>query len=204
VALFKDRVPPSVKITLAMDGRILKTATLDSTRTRDVVAIESPASDAKGTHTWSVSAEPPVPGLGFSFTLMTWVPWKEESTPHGLDLSIEVPTTMDAGKAVTVGIVASAPAGMPLTIVHALPAGAQPDTAGLDLLQSTGTIASYRVEEGAISLSVPAIEAGKTFSASYRVIPTLSGTLHSGASYIASSAQPNAVYHVRPALWTVR
>jgi hypothetical protein len=202
--LFKEHVPPSVNIRLAMDGKTVRETTLDTSHTRDVTSIEVPAPEAKGAHTWTVAAEPAVPGLGFSFALMTWVPWKKETAPSGVELALESATAVDADKAVNVTVVANAPEGMPLRIHHSLPAGFQPDTSSLDNLVSEGRITSYRTEEGGVNLDVAGLEAGQTFTVRYRVIPTLVGSLHSAASTVSLVSQPETIYHLPPVAWTVQ
>ncbi len=47
---------------------------------------------------------------------------------------------------------------------------------------------------------MPALTPGQTFAATFRVIPTLAGTLHSSASSIAGAG---TTVHVPPTTWTI-
>ncbi|MGI5865620.1 MAG: hypothetical protein ACOX6T_26660, partial [Myxococcales bacterium] len=204
LALFKDPLPERVAITLSMDGKVVAEGTLDSTRLREVVALEGPAPDAAGEHLWTVRAEPAVPGLGFSFALQAWVPWEKQPAAGGLELEIDAPPQAKLGEPVEVRVAAAAPAGMALSLRHALPAGFQPDRASLDRLVAEGLIRGFRAVDGAVELEVPPVEAGGAFSASFRVIPTLIGTLSAAASSLAIEGRPESAHYVPPAVWTVR
>lgn len=203
LALFKERIPPNVKILLQMDGKTVTEGTLDAKALREVLALEAAAPGATGPHTWTIRADPPVPGLGYSLALQSWVPWKKE-TASGLELSVKTAAELRVGQPAEVDVAAAVPAGLPVKIRHALPAGVQPDTASLDALVSNGTISRYETEDGAISLEVPGKPPGQTFAARYRVIPTLAGTLHAPASSIAPLARSEQVSYVPSGAWSVR
>jgi hypothetical protein len=109
--------------------------------------------------------------------------------------------TAQVGKPVEVAVSAIAPSGSEVTITQALPAGVQPETASLDALVAADTITKYEIADGALTLTIPPLAPGKTFSAKYKLIPTLAGTLRSAASTIEMGA---AKYYVQPSVWTVR
>jgi hypothetical protein len=199
LALFKEPIPPGVKVTLLLDGKPVADGALDRDRLREVLTLVAPA-PAGGTHAWRLVADPPVPGLGYAFTVTSYVPWDREP-PRGLELSIVAPADARAGRRVTVALRATAPSGEPLHIVHALPAGVQPDQASLDKLVQDGVLSSWLAADGKVELSAPALEPGATFAAAYGVIPTLAGTLHAPASSIAAAGE---TVLVPPAPWTVR
>ena len=96
---------------------------------------------------------------------------------------------------------AIAPSGTDVKIVQSLPAGVQPDTASLEALVSAGTITKFEAADGKLELYIPALEPGATFTAKYKVIPTLAGTLRSAASTIEAGATK---FHVQPSEWTVK
>jgi hypothetical protein len=145
-----------------------------------------------------------VPGLGFALALQAWVPWKKEERTGGLELAIEAPAQLSVGKPAEVTISAAMPSGMAVRIRHALPAGVQPDTAGLQALVGAGTLQRFEVEDGAVVLEVAPRAPGQSFSAQYRVIPTLAGTLHAQASTVEPLNRPELAYHLPPVTWTVR
>jgi hypothetical protein len=200
LSLFREPLPQQVTITLAQDGRPLGTRTLEGPKLREALAFEAPLSGAAGKHRYEIRAEPAVAGLAYSLALKGFTPWTRE-TGGGLELTIDSPKEARVGRPVDIGVRAAAPAGLAITIRHALPAGVQVDGASLDLLVSSGAIQSYRREDGAVVLEVPARAPGQTFSAHYRAIPTLAGTLTAGASSISvGGGGPN----LPPIRWVIR
>ncbi|HZN95698.1 MAG TPA: alpha-2-macroglobulin family protein, partial [Myxococcales bacterium] len=200
--LFKDKVPDRVSVVLKMDGQVVGEGVLDAARSKEVMAVEAPAPGAAGSHRWTVQATPAVPGLGFSLQLAAAVPWKTDPTTGGLELQLSAPTTVEVGEAVPVSVLASSAAGAPMEIHHALPAGVQVDTGSVQALQGQGTITSFESRDGELVLYTPQGSPGQPFRASYKVIPTLQGTLHAGASSIALRGAERR--YVAPVVWTVR
>jgi hypothetical protein len=213
LALFKDPLPAQVRVVLERDGKVVTEGTLDAKALRDVLALEAAAPGSGGAHTWTVRAEPAVPGLGFSLTLGAYVPWKA-SEPRGLELAVKGPTEAKVGQPVELVVQASAPMGMRLKLRQELPAGVQVDTASLDALVAGGRVASYDVEDGAVTLTLRPLgmemdgytPSGRSepFQARLRVVPTLAGTLQGGASSLTSEVAQDLVFHVPPATWAVR
>lgn len=113
-----------------------------------------------------------------------------------------MPPTVAArvGKPTEIAVRAVAPSGLPLTVRYALPAGVQADAPSLEALQQAGTITSFVTADDAITLEIPALTAGQVWNATFRVIPTLAGTLHTGAASIAGAG---TTVHVPPTTWTV-
>ncbi|MDY7232228.1 alpha-2-macroglobulin family protein [Hyalangium rubrum] len=203
MALFSQPLPSRVQVVLERDGKVLSEGTFDAKALRDVLALEAAAPGSAGAHTWTVRAEPAVPGLGFSLSLSAYVPWKSEKG-QGLELAVKVPAEAKVGQPVEVALQAATPAGMALELRYALPAGAQADTQSLERLVAEGKVSSYEVEDGALTLSLPPRDAGVPFQASFRVVPTLAGTLQGGASSLFPVERPDLISYVPPALWTVR
>jgi hypothetical protein len=201
LALFTAPLPAKVTITFSQDGHALGERVLEGAKLREVLALNVPLQDPRGQHRYEIRAEPPVPGLGYALALEAHVPWRSEAAPAGLELGVELGRDPQVGHPLDVQIHAAAPAGVPFTVRHALPAGAQSDVASLEALVAAGTITSYRREDGATTLEVPALAAGQTFAARYRVIPTLAGKLNASASTI--SAQGSR-HDLPPARWVVR
>ncbi len=199
--LFKTPVPADVTITLTMDGKPIVSGVLDRAKLREVLVLEGPAAALAGAHTWEIKAEPAVPGLGYSLTLEGWVPWSKAAGVEGLELALPETVNGTVGKPTDIAIRAVAPSGMDLHIQHALPAGVQVDTPSLEALVEAETIERFVVSTGKVDLYVSAMDPGETFAASYRVIPTLAGRLHSSASLIEGGATVN---HVPPSEWIVK
>jgi hypothetical protein len=99
---------------------------------------------------------------------------------------------------------AASPAGMALTLRQGLPAGVQVDRASLDALVREGRVSAYDVEDGAVSLTLPPRGAAEPFSARFKVVPTLAGSLQAGASSLTPVGRPDLVFHVPPTTWAVR
>jgi hypothetical protein len=204
LSLFKDKVPSQVKIALTIDGRPAADGVLDASKSKDVLVLAAAVPDAAGTHTYGIRADPPVAGLGYALTLTGFVPWKKERANRGLELALTEPKDATVGQASEVLLEAAAPSGKPLKVRHALPAGVQPDLKSLASLVSAGTLTRFRAMDGAVEMEVPARQPGEVFAAKYRVVPTLAGTLRSGASTIALLADEETAHHVPPAVWSIR
>jgi len=213
LALFKTPTPTSVTVTLELDGAPLLHGTLEGAKLRDVLTLEaalttggaparpSPAAGLATAHRWRLVAEPAVPGLGYALTFDSWLPWGTQPAPGGLELALPARVTASVGKPLDMELTAVAPSGVPLHIQQALPAGVQVDRPSLDAGVAAGALERYVAADGTVDLFVPALAAGKTFALTYRLIPTLGGTLHSGASLI--EAGPHQ-FHVPPTEWIVR
>ena len=204
LALFKEPLPPQVKVVLERDGQVVTEGTLDAKALHEVLALEGAVPGSAGAHTWTVRAEPAVPGLGFSLTLGAYVPWRASEAGRGLELAVKGPAEVKVGLPAEVTVQAAAPAGMALTLRQGLPAGVQVDRPSLDTLVREGKVASYEVEDGAVSLTLPPRGAAEPFNARFRVIPTLAGTLQAGASSLTPLGRSDLVFHVPPTTWAVR
>lgn len=205
LAIFKEPVPKHVKLTLALDGKVLREGDFDAAQLKDVVSLEAPAPDAEGAHTWSIKAEPAVPGLGYALTLVTYVPWEKQDPNKGLELALAMPADLSVGKGAEVSIEASAPSGSEtMRLRHALPAGVQPDRPSLEALIGGGLVQKFRTEDGAVIFDIGARSPGQIIQIKYRVVPTLAGKLHAGASWIGPVDRPELAYFVPPSAWTVK
>jgi hypothetical protein len=200
--LFKTPLPPSVKVTLSQDGQVLATGELSGAALKDVLTLEARPATAAGAHRYQVTAEPPVPGLGFSLGVSGDVPWKAEP-PSGIELALKLPAKLAVGVPADVEVSAAGPAGLAMKVHQALPAGVQPDVASLEKLVSDGAIVRYRVESGGIELELEPLSSGQAFNGTYRVVPTLAGTLHASASSIEVTERPGQAHHLPPSVWKV-
>jgi hypothetical protein len=199
--LFEDPIPDNVEIVLSMDGTAVAEGVLDRDRVREVLTLEAGSLDAAGSHAWSVSAEPAVPGLGFSLELTSWAPWGPPPKATGLELVIGPHEGAAVGKPVNLAVQATAPSGRALVIELALPSGTQPDGVSLDALVSSGALSRYEQSDDKVTLHVNPLAPAKIFSATVRVIPTLGGSLQSGASSIRLDS---TVVHVPPTRWIIK
>lgn len=201
LALFKAPLPSAVTVTLEMDGTPVVHGTLEGARLRDVLVLDGAAPGLAGTHAWKLVAEPAVPGLGYSLALDSWLPWDKQARNDGLELALPAHLDATVGKPLDMTVSAVAPSGVALHIQQALPAGVQVDPPSLEAHVAAGAIERFVAADGTLDLYVPALPPGKTFTLSYRLVPTLGGTLHSGASLIEAGGSQ---IHVPPTTWTVR
>jgi hypothetical protein len=201
LALFRDPLPSAVTVTLAMDGAPVVRGTLEGARLRDVLVLDGAAPGLAESHAWTLTAEPAVPGLGYSLALDSWLPWAKQAVHEGLELALPARVTATVGKPLELAITAIAPSGIALHIQHALPAGVQIDTPSLQAQVAAGAIERFVAADGTLDLYVPALAPGKTFALTYRAVATLGGTLHSGASLIEAGANR---FHVPPTEWTIK
>jgi len=201
LALFKDPVPSTVTVTLAMDGAPIVRGTLEGARLRDVLALDGAAAGLAEPHEFTLTAEPAVPGLGYSLELDSFVAWGKPAAGAGLELAVPAHVDAAVGKPVAIAITAAAPAGLPLHIRQALPAGVQVDAPSLEAQVAAGVIQQFTASDGALEVDVAALAPGKSFALGYRAIATLAGTLHTGPSLITAGGQR---YELPPAAWTVK
>jgi hypothetical protein len=201
--IFKSPVPPDVKISLERDGQPIVSGVLDAAHLHDVLTLEALTPGSKGNHTWGVKADPAVPGLGFSLTLMAHRPWKDELA-SGLEYTAKLPAKLEVGKPGELELTVAAPANTETKLKLALPAGVQADTPSLDALVDAHTIIRFDTEDGAITLHFPPSNAGATVSLKLKVVPTLAGTLHPAATTFEPEGRPQLVSSFKPAVWVVK
>lgn len=203
VALFSTPLPKSVNVTLALDGKPVAHGELSGEAIRDVLALDADVTDLAGPHTWTVQAEPAVPGLGFSLGLTGYVPWTPEPMGDGLELEIAHARRAKVGEPIEVTVTAAAPANQPLRLRHALPAGVEAESESLAKLVQDGTITAFHTEPGAVILELPARPANTPVHARYRVIATLAGALHAQASTLEATLRPGQGFHLPPVAWAI-
>ncbi|RKH50667.1 alpha-2-macroglobulin family protein, partial [Corallococcus llansteffanensis] len=203
LVLFREPLPAQVRVTLARDGQTVTEGTYDAKALREVLALEAAAPGSAGTHTWTVRAEPAVPGLGFSLSLAAAVPWKREEK-GGLQLAVVAPKEARVGQLSDVRVQVGAPSSLPLLFQQELPAGVQVDPASLEALVATGRVTSWDVQDGALSLRLAPRAQGELMQVDFRVLPTLAGTLQAGASRLGVPGRPDLASSLPPTSWAVR
>ncbi len=201
--LFREKVPASVRVVLERDGVAVTEGTFGADKLKEVVALQAPAAGSTGKHAWTVRAEPPVPGLGFSLGLVAWVPWKDEPG-GGLELKSEVPEALVVGVAAEVGLTAALPAQVAARLRVSLPAGVQADSPSLQKLVDDALVTRFETEDGAVVLHLAPVQAGQVWTAKVKVVPTLAGSLQSGASSLEPEGRPALRRFFAGASWKVK
>lgn len=199
LVLFRNPLPAKVRIVLERDGAKIAERALTRAHLREVVQLEAAAPGA-GAQSWKVIADPAVSGLGFSLTLTDRVPWPPAKPRGGVELSLTPPKVAFVGRTATVALRAIAPARLPMKIALRLPAGVQLDKKHLDGQVSSGVLTHYKADDAEVMLDVPGQPPAKVFALDVRVIPTLAGTLQSGASTLTVDGRP---HFLPPATWNV-
>jgi hypothetical protein len=200
--LFKEPVPAGVRISVERDGARLAEGVLDAAALKDVLSIDTEATDSSGPHTWTVKAEPPVPGLGYSLQLVAFTPWKA-ADKGGPSLTATLPRALQAGRPAEVALSAAMPGNVAMALALPLPAGVQVDTPSLDALVTSGRIIRYESEDGRLLLHVPPQAPGAVYSVAVRVIPTLAGKLQSPPGTVAPEGEPEKAKSGSPLIWLV-
>ncbi len=200
LAMFANPLPDRIAIKLLRDGQLVAERALTKEQLRGVVSLEALSPGLATEHQWQIVAEPAVPGLGFSLSLYSWVPWQKP--PAGaVELQLPEQVSGAVGKPIAIAVSAAAPGGVPLHIQHALPAGVSADRASLQALVDASTISRFVLADGRVDLYVAALPPGQVFSASYRVVPTLAGTLQTAASLFEVGSEQ---LQVPPTTWTIK
>ncbi len=183
VELFSEPLPARVKLSLLKDGDVVAEGALDKESIREAVRLHAEDLDVSGEHEWKVVAEPAVAGLGFSLAVQSWVPWTERQA-LGSDLSVTMDGAMKVGNASVLSVSAVVPSGQSFSIDLDLASGVQVDKTSLEALVAEGVLRSYSVVDGRIELEAHALQPAQRFAAPIRVIPTLAGTVQTGATHI--------------------
>ncbi len=201
-ALLREPLPEKIEIVLERDGVEVKRGSLSGARRTELLILDAPGALARGSHDWTVRAEPALPGLGFSLSLTSHVPWPAPPPGQGVQSELRLPTDMAVGRRVALGLDLAAPAQTALQVELALPAGVQVDGPALDALQSAGTIQDWKGEDGMLRFSIPPQES-TTWSAELGLIPTVAGTLHADALRVRLTARPDLVFATPSPVWRV-
>jgi hypothetical protein len=203
VKLFKAPVPAGVKIVVSRDGKAVTEGTLDAAALKDVLTLDADAAGSVGAHEWTITATPAVPGLAYSFQLVSFTPWKATES-GGLSLKVGQPAKFEVGKTATLALTAALPAGTAVTLTLPLPAGVQHDTTSLDGLVSAGKVTRYETQDGRITLHLPPQVAGALYAANLQVVPTLAGSLQSGPPTLMPDGRPQQLKAFAPTTWEVK
>ena len=200
--IFRDPLPARVVVSLLVDGKSVGADTLEGARLQEVMTLDAgfPAPRGDKPLAIEVQADPPVPGLSYVVTLDYAVPWPAPAADAGIELNIALPK-LTVGAAADIKLTATAPAGSPLVIRHGLPAGVDPVKHTLEALVASGTLTSFSISEGVVELSAPGRNQGELFEATYKVVPTLAGTLHPRVA--SARAAGRAEVHFPAPAWTI-
>ena len=175
--VFKDPLPQQVTVTVKANDVVIGTEVLQGARLHDVLTVSGALATLGESVQVSLSSDPPLPGLSFVVGVDWSVPLAPPSAEAGLSVERELPKTLRVGVPVDVTLRAVAPGGQPMTVTLGLPAGVDAVARSLEQLQEGGTIDSFTVVEGTITLQVPARAQGELFVARVQVVPTLAGTV---------------------------
>jgi hypothetical protein len=201
--LFADKLPAKVAITLSIDGNKVGGASLEGDALHDVAVMGATLAKAGDKLDVVVEADPPLPGLSYVLTVEYGVPWPKAPVDAGLSLDVAVKGGLQVGKAADLVLRATAPGGAALHVVQGLPAGVDAVKSSLDALVSSGSITKYDVTDGVVTMDAPARRQGELFNASFKIMPTLAGSLHSRVASVSIANAAATEVFFPPSTWTI-
>ncbi|MDP2317034.1 MAG: alpha-2-macroglobulin family protein [Pseudomonadota bacterium] len=200
-SVFAGDIPREVAVRVEVDGAEVGRAVLDPAQPHAPVRIVGPGLTGLAEQRVAIISDPAVPGLAFTAVARDYVPWAQ-AAPAGLDLQVTRPVLV-VGQRADLAVSVSAPSGALLDVSLGLPAGVEPDAAALDALVASGRAASWRGEDGRVTLAGLRLDGG-AWAATIPVTPTLAGTLLADAARVWPSGQPSAAFAKVPERWTIR
>ncbi len=198
VRIFNQPIPEGVSISLARDGEVVASGTLDAKNVRDVLILAAANVDAGAAHKWTVAAKPAVAGLGFNLERSAWIVWPPQARTNGLEIEATPPAGLAVNKTSVWRIVALAPAGNNFTIELEVPAGVQIDRASLEGIAG---LSRFELNDESLTLYVNSLSPGRSFEAELKVAPTLAGKLQSGPQTVTMSSVKTSA---PPTVWTIK
>ncbi len=198
LALFTESPPEGVVVTLSADGAVVARGTFDDQVIHGRLSL---LGEVSGAESWTIAAEPPTAGLGFSLTVTAWEAWTDPPTGTGLELMITPPANPRVGKPGELQISGAAPAGKPLVVSVTPPAGVE--ISGLDDLQRRGALTGFEADEREVRLNLPPLAPGALIDLELEAIPTLRGRLSSGPVSLRIADDEREIT-VPPTVWEVR
>ena len=200
-AVFAGEIPKEVAIYVSVDGVEVGRAVLDAKQPHAPVRIVAPGLGGVGDHAVTITSSPAVPGLAFTARARDYLPWSQ-SAPAGLDLNVTRPALVVGTRAV-LGVAVAGPADAVVDVSIGLPAGVDPDRVALDALVYASTIASWRAEEGRVTLRGVRLDGG-AWRGEVAVTPTLAGGLLADAARVWPAGDPAQAFARVPERWTIR
>lgn len=163
-------VASTVPVSLALDGEVVGTATLDPAQPRRPIVLVAPTGGADP----EIRLEAPgAKGLAFVATVDSWVPWTGEESLPGVDVQVET-GSLRVGEKGRVIIRLSAPSGTSVRLEQGLPAGALLDEVATRMASSG--LAELGVSQGQIKVRTRPFRAGEVLEVHLIVSPAFAGS----------------------------
>ncbi|MCP4810453.1 MAG: hypothetical protein GY913_20180 [Proteobacteria bacterium] len=185
--------PDTLDVVLTIDGEEAARHELRRSALGETASLRVDA-PRHGEHTYAVVSDGAWPGLAWHLDVTTWVPWEGGVGPQGLDVEVGH-RELTVGSTTTVTLLASAPMGEAVTIDHYPPAGFVVDADSV-----TGGIST--VDDERVRVKVGSHDG--LIEVTYEAVPTLAGTLHTGATRLALQKDEDLAAVVPPEAWTIR
>jgi hypothetical protein len=194
--LLGERPPERVTLSLKRGEQTIYEETIAASELRSVHVVERSIDPAGGA--WTLAATPAVPGLGFSLEHRARDPWTDPPTTAGLELVQTVPRRARVGEKAELELVVASTRGAAVSVALHLPAGVQPDAAGLDDRKGS-TLLGWEADDEELRLELRTGADGLA-RVSVPVVPTLAGRLSSGATVLEKTGRQTIL---APEQWTV-
>lgn len=185
-----------VDVILSVEGREVARKKLDPTQPKLPAVLD--ATGLVGSIELAVS--PPVPGLAYSATLRSWVPWTGAERLSGVDVEVES-TAMSVGQDATLTFTLAAPSRTHLALEQGLAAGASVDEDALAALSDR--VVSYEVKTDRVRLVTRDFQAGEIMSVPLVVRPAFAGTLTTSPLIVQPEGDAGRGVSLPPLTWTV-
>ncbi|MDP2342296.1 MAG: alpha-2-macroglobulin family protein [Deltaproteobacteria bacterium] len=206
--LFAAPLPTRVVVSLRINDKPAGSDVLEGKRLQEVLTLDANLADVgdltAGALDVVVSADPSVPGLSYVLAVKAAVPWPRAPADAGLNLTAALEGELKVGATSGVVLRAVAPGGSALKVTHGLPAGVDAVRASLQQLITEGVISSYELNDGVVVLNAPSRNQGELFTARFKIVPTLAGSLHTQVSSAELAGQPSSAVYFPPAVWTIK
>lgn len=190
-------VDKAVDVVLTVDDREVARATLDPTQPK--VPATLIAATAGETGELGLRAEPPVPGLAFTASLESWVPWSGDESLSGVEVEVEVPP-QTVGRQGLVTLSVSAPSGEVLEIEQGLPAGVVVDEARMNALGNP--LQRWEASTDRVRMTTAAFAAGQVMELKIPVQPAFAGRFSTPP--LTLKARSGREVFLPPVTWTVQ
>lgn len=189
--LGKQQAPESMDVVLKVDGQEVARHTVSAAAETAVLSAAAPRA---GSHTYEIVSEGAWPGLAWHLDLEAWVPWTGKAGPDGLEIEVEH-GSLAMGQPVDISLKASGPHDRSMLITHAPPVGFRVDPASV----KGGTLVSLDDE----TITVRVDGGSGLAEVRYTAVPTLSGSLSTGAASVELDGLRDAMAVAPPERWVV-
>lgn len=183
-----------VEVSLHVEGKELARGTVDPSQPK-VPAVLVAAPD--GAERFELVLGSDAPGLAWSATLASWVPWTGEEALPGVEVEARL-SSLIAGREGSLTLSVAAPSGASVTVEQGLPAGIHIDEERLASL--SGMLTAWEVHPDRVRLTTRPFQAGEVMDLGLTVQPTFAGSFQTAPLTVTAGGRSEAL---KPLTWVV-